>query len=185
MKKTICLFVMTFLAITLYAQVEVYTRINTDRTIEPDLNIYGTKKISSKMKFTYFALLEENWSEGLLGCEYSPTSWISLGLSTGIEHNPTIYRFAGSLWIGKGKMSLLSLCEKGDGSDNYWYKTVAGYKHSDMWTIGAVAWRYHGVGPIVKYTPKKSDLTLWVMPAYDTESRTKRAIVGLSLKIQD
>ena len=46
-----------------------------------------------------------------------------------------------------------------------------------------MAWRFHGIGPVIKYTPKESDLTIWVMPAYDLEVNAKRIILGLSVKI--
>jgi len=57
------------------------------------------------------------------------------------------------------------------------------YKLSDTFTAGAVSWRFHGLEPILKFTPKKSDLTFWFLPAYDIESNSKRFITGLSVKI--
>lgn len=104
-------------------------------------------------------------------------------MGAGIEQNDALYRLAGNVWIGKGKTSLLILTEKGDGKDNYWYKTVLSYKASEQFTVGALAWRFHGVGPTVRYTPKKSYLTIWCMPAYDFEVNLKRIMLGLSIKI--
>jgi len=143
--------------------------------------IFAKKKISEKFDLTYFSLVGQKWSEALIGFSYSPKKWLSIGLSTGIEHNPAVYRLGGSIWIGKGKTSLLMLGEKGDGKDNYFYKTILSYKASEKFTVGAIAWRFHGLGPVVKYT--KDDLTLWFMPAYDLEFNVQRLILGLSIKI--
>lgn len=184
MKKLIIV-ILCFCATASYAQLQMYGRyaINGNGKIEPDINLFGTKKLSEKVKLTYFALIEEKWSEALIGISYSPAEWMSLGLSSGVEHNPAIYRFGGSIWLGRQKTSLLMLGEKGDGKGNYWYKTVLSYEFTDQFTFGAVAWRFHGVGPIVQYSPKKSDLAIWYMPAYDPEFKTKKMMLGLSIKI--
>jgi len=166
-----------------YAQVEVYGRYTINGTVEPDINIYGTKKISEKFDFTYFALVEKGWATLYLGISYSPEKWISVGLSAGIEQNPALYRIAGSVWLGKEKNSLLLLWEKGDGANNYWYRITASHKFSEEFSLSARAWRFHGVGPIVEYTLEKSDLTFWLLPAYDLEFKAKRLIVGLAVKI--
>ena len=165
------------------AQLEVYTRYTLNGNAEPDINLYGEKKISEKVNMTYFALVEEKWSEALIGLSYSPVKCMSLGLSTGIEHNPAIYRFAGSIWVGKGKNSLLILGEKGKGSDNYWYKSFLSRKLSESLTAGIMAWRFHGIGPKCIFTPKKSDLSFWFLPTYDPEYKVKRLIFGVDVKI--
>jgi len=128
-------------------------------------------------------LVEEKWAEALVGATYSPTEWLSLGLSAGVEVKSSIYRIAGSAWAGKGKTSLLFLWEKGDGVDNYWYKTILSYKISGEFDVNATAWRFHGVGPSIRYTPKKKAVTIWLMPAYDIEFKAKRIMLGVSVKI--
>ncbi len=47
------------------AQLEVYGRYTKNGKVEPDVNIFGVKKISEKINLTYFALVEEKWSEAL------------------------------------------------------------------------------------------------------------------------
>lgn len=183
MKKLVIISIACLYALTSYAQVEMYGRYTVNSKIEPNFNLYGKKKISEKVNLTYFTLVEQKWSEALIGLSYSPANWVSAGLSTGIEHNPAIMRFGGSIWLGKGKTSLLMLGEKGDGKNNYWYKTVLFYKASEQITFCATAWRFHGIGPVVRYTPKKSDLTIWFMPAYDPEFKAKKMMLGLSVKI--
>jgi len=179
----VTLVVIILSSLNLSAQVEIYGRYTIGGTVEPDINVFGTKKISEKFNLTYFALIEEKWSEALIGVSYSPTKWLELGLSTGVEHNPAIIRFGGSIWVGKGKTSLLMLGEKGYGKDNYWYKINLSRNLSEIFSVGAMAWRFHGLGPIVKYTPQKSDLTFWILPTYDPEFKAKRLIIGLAVKI--
>lgn len=115
----ISLFFVIVISSNLSAQLESYARYTIGGTIEPNINFLGTKKIVPNLNLTYYFLVESQWSEALIGVAYSPVSWLELGLSTGIEYNPAIYRFAGSVWIVKGKTSLLMLGEKGNGKDNY------------------------------------------------------------------
>ena len=183
MKNLIITLAFIIVSISAFSQIEVYGRYTTGGNIEPNINIFGTKKISERFNLTYFALVEETWSEALVGFDYSAKKWLSLGLSAGVEHNPAILRLAGSIWVGKGKTSLLILGEQGHGKDNYWYKINLSRSLSETISLGAMAWRFHGLGPIIKYTPKKSDLSFWVLPTYDSEFKAKRLIVGVSIKM--
>ncbi len=185
MKKVVIITAVCLYTLTSYAQLEMYGRYTINGKMEPAVDLHGETKISEKVHLTYFALVEEKWQEALIGVSYSPIKWINLGLSTGtgIEQNHAIIRFGGNIKLSKGKTSLLMLGEKGAGKDNYLYKTVLSYKASEQFTVCAVAWRFHGIGPVVKYTPKKSDWAISFMPAYDPEFKEKRMILGLSLKI--
>lgn len=165
---------------TLFAQIEAYGRL-VDGKVEPDINIFGTKVISEKVNLTYFALVEETWSECLVGVSYSPNENISVGISTGIEHKSSLYRFGGSIWVGNDKASLLILLEKGDGRDNTWYKTVGQCRISKNITLGISAWRFHGVGPLLKVDVNK-DIKLWLNPAYDTEKNKVKTMAGIDIK---
>ncbi|MEI6574698.1 MAG: hypothetical protein WCO63_00805 [Bacteroidota bacterium] len=183
MKKVAIIIVVCFCSLVSYAQLEMYGRYIIDGKVEPSFNIYGEKKISSTVNLTYFVVVEEKWSEALIGLSYAPVKWMILGLSTGIENNPSLYRFGASLWLGKNKTSFVLLGEKGDGKDNYWYKICLAYKASEQFTFSAMAWRYQGIGPLISYMPKKSDLTIWFMPAYDPEIEAKMMMLGINVKI--
>jgi len=183
MKK--CLVVLVFLVLSceLSAQIQAYSRYTVNAQVEPDINIFGTKKISETFKLTYFALVEESWSEALIGLSYAPTPYLELGCGAGIEHNPAIYRLTASLWLGSGDVSFLIIGEKGDGPDNYWYKTVLEYSASESFTLGIMAWRFHGLGPLAKLKIKALDSQLWVNPTYDLEFKVSRIITGIDIKI--
>jgi hypothetical protein len=110
---------------------------------------------------------------------------MKIGLSSGIENNaisPVGYRFGSSLWLEKGKNSLFSVFEKGDGSKNFFYKTTYKYKISNRIHLGLVAWRYHGLGPLVFYNIEKIDSTLWITPLYDFEFEVARIVVGTTIR---
>ena len=184
MKKIVVSIVVILFALTSQAQVTAYGRYTEGKSsVDADINIYGEKKISKKINFTYFSLVEKSWAEGLLGVSYSPKDWISVGFSVGIEQNPALYRFSNSIWIGKGKNSLLVLTEKGEGKENYWYKVNACHKFSEKFSLSAMAWRFHGVGPMFKYTFPKWETSLFILPAYDFEPKAYRLIAGIAVKI--
>lgn len=186
MKKVIVLLIVIFCGFKSYSQLEVYGRYTEGGKVDPDINLYGEKKLfsdSSKFSLTYFALVEQTWAEGLVGISYSPKDWVSFGFMVGIEQNPALYRFLGSVWLGKGKKSFLALYEKGNGTDNYWYKITASYKFTKVFTLGARAWRYNGVGPVGTFEIKKLSSSVWVMPMYDFEAQKKRISLGVSIKL--
>ncbi|MFZ4500534.1 MAG: hypothetical protein ACOYMZ_03540 [Minisyncoccia bacterium] len=183
MKYIIVLSIVTIFSFKAFSQLGVYGRYTKSGKVEMDFNFYGTKKISKKVSLTIFTLVEQTWSEALVGISYSPKDWISFGASTGIEQNPALYRFGAFVWLGKGKTSFLSLWEKGDGTDNYWYNSTLSYKTSEKFSLGLRAWRYHGVGPVATNTVKKLDTKVWLMPAYDFESNKQRVMLGISVKL--
>lgn len=182
MKKIIALLLIS-LPLLATAQLEVYGRYTVGESIAPDINFFGTKKISDKVNLTAFFLVEEKFSEALIGVSYSPSKYFSIGVSSGIENSPKLLRFGSNVWVGKNNTSLLILGEKGNGKDNYWYKANLFQKLSDKFTIGATAWRFHGVGPNARFTIKKLASTLWVMPAYDFEVDKTKVMLGLSIKM--
>lgn len=186
MKKLTYLLAVVFLVLfsvtNCNSQIQVFGKLS-DGKIAPDLNIFGTIPVSEKLNLTSFALFEENWSELLVGVSYSPTDYLSIGVGGGIESASTLYRFCGSIWLGKGNASLLILGEKGDGRDNYWYKSTFDYKLSENFSVGMIAWRFTGVGPVANLRIKKLDSKLWLFPAYDFESKKPSLTLGIDIKM--
>jgi hypothetical protein len=168
-----------------FSQLETYGRFNEDGTVEPDINYFVASKISEKTEVTFYSQNESGWSEALIGLNHYVKPWFSIGISGGLEHNPAIYRLGASIWMGSDsvKTSFTLMGEKGDGNDNYWYKAIVAHKTSGRINLGAIAWRYHGIGPFLEYKFKKSKFSTWVMPAYDAEYEMKRVIVGIKYKI--
>lgn len=179
MKKLI-FSIFLLVSVSSFAQVSIFTKYSEGK-LSPCATIFGTKPISEKMNFTYFALISESWAETQLGASYSPFNWISVGLSCGFEQNPALFRVGGSIWLGQGKTSFLTLLEKGDGPKNYWYKSTISYKATDKLNLAIRAWRFNGIGPVLEY--KAKDLKIWIMPAYDFEKENSNLLIGLDIKL--
>ena len=186
MKKLNLLIVLFAITASSFAQMKIWARYTPENSdILPTVTYFGKKKISDKFHLTIYALVNKNFSEALVGVAYSPKKWVKIGLSSGIENNSVSaagYRFGSSLWLGKNKNSLFSIFEKGDGKDNYFYKTTYKYTFSDKLHLGLVAWRYHGIGPLATYNIKKIDSSLWVTPLYDFEFEVARIVLGTTIK---
>jgi len=180
MKKSIIFILLLVASVSSFAQVSVFTKYSEGK-LAPCATIFGIKPINEKISFTYFALVSEKWAETMLGVAYSPTNWAQIGLNCGFEQNPALFRVGGSIWLGKGKTSFLTLLEKGDRSDNYWYKSTLAYKCTNSLSLGVRAWRFNGVGPVVEY--KVKDFKFWIMPAYEFEKNNSNLVVGIDIKI--
>lgn len=165
------------------AQLEVYARYTARGTVEPNINYFGSKKITEKISLTFFGLVEQKWGQALIGATYSLTKSFSIGASTGIEHGTHSPRYAASIWTGNGKTSLFIWGEQGKGKDNYLYKVNLFHKYSQLFTAGFTAWRFHGLGPNFRFYFPKLSSTIWSMPAYDFESNNSRLMVGVSVKM--
>lgn len=188
MKKIVALLValLGFATIS-FSQVQIFGKYTPGGSVEPDINIFGyAGKIneSGTLKLTYFALVEKAWAEALVGISYSPTKWCELGLQAGIESAPSIYRFCGSVFLAlSSKTTFFTCVEKGDGRNNWWYKSTLSYCPKEKFSFGLMSWRYNGTGIFLKHTFMKDKFGLWVNPAYDLEFKTERFTVGLDIKI--
>jgi len=182
MKKILILLLITlpFLA---HAQLETYGRYTAGGPVEPNINYFGSKKITEKISLTFFGLVEQKWGEALIGAAYAPSSSFGIGASMGIEHGTNSPRFGASIWTGKGKTSLSILCELGSGKDNYLYKANLFHKYTNWFTLGITAWRFHGEGPNFRFAFPKLSSTIWLMPAYDLESNKSRLMTGITVNM--
>lgn len=178
------IFIFTGLSVS-SQQLMMYGRTNFNGKVIPDINYYGTKELPKGFGISYFLLVEPGFAEAYAGPTYSPADWIQIGVSAGIEQTKPYFRGAGSLWLGYKKTSVLFLWEKGFGKGNFWYKGTLSYQATPLVNIGLCAWRFHGFGPIFTYEIPKSDVKLWVMPAYDFENSdyhtNTRMVFGVNL----
>lgn len=184
MKKVLFFAMILFAISTATAQVEIYNRISADKEPEYDINVFGYKNIdtASQFKLFYFALVEKTWAECYSGFSYTPLPYLEVCFGLGIEQNAALYRLGGSLCLFNNNFSFLAAGEKGDGSDNYWYKLKLLYSLFDnKLQVGAMSWRYHGAGPVIQFNYK--DVVIWVNPVRDLEFDIDRLVVGLDLKI--
>ncbi len=188
MKKIFVLLNFIFIATTAFSQfstLEIYSRNTVGGQSVPDANIFGELASKSKFAPTYFFLAEPGFAEALFGFNYYITDHVSVGLSTGFETSSTVYRFGASFWAETGAWTFLVLGEKGDGKDNYWYKADILQEMSERITFGFVAWRYHGIGPVLKYHFNVGEYSskVWVIPARDIEFEEYRIMVGIDIDL--
>jgi len=179
--KRILVFLLISVPFLAQAQLEIYGRYTAGNSVEPNINYFASKKITGKISLTFFGLIEQKWSEALIGATYSPSSSFSIGASSGIEHGTNSPRFGASIWTGTGKTSFSILGELGSGKDNYLYKANLFHKYSGQFTLGATAWRFHGIGPNFRFTIPKVSSTIWLMPAYDFEANKSKVMMGVSI----
>ncbi|MBF4515674.1 hypothetical protein IRZ71_04945 [Flavobacterium sp. ANB] len=165
------------------AQLETYGRYTNGGSIELNINYFTSKKITNKLALTFFGLVEQKWSEALIGVSYSPSKLFNFGASAGIEHGTKSPRYSISMRTGKEKTTFAMLWELGDGKDNYLYKANLFHQYSDVFTFGFTASRFHGVGPNFRFSIPKLSSTIWTMPAYDFEAHQSKLMIGLVLKM--
>lgn len=180
-KKYFAIITMTIFPIVAQAQLEQYSKFNSDGSVEPIIDYFGSKKINDQFALTFFGLTREKWGQALIGLSYSPIERVIFSVSAGIEHGHNTPRYSSSLWLKNGSTSFLALIEVGGGEDNYLYKVNVFYEFSEKISLGIMDWRYHGLGPNFRYTITKLKTTLWIMPAYDHEEKTSRCMLGISV----
>ena len=191
MKRTVITFSSIFLAIIAWptltsAQIQIFGKYTQNAQVAPDINVFGYgQKIDSagKLKIAYFALVEKSWAEGLAGVIYSPLKCLELGVYSGIETNPALWRLASSIWLGTGKFSFFAWGEKGSGADNWWYKGVISYTVSKNFSAGLMSWRYNSTGIFLKFNDQKHKIKPWINLGRDLEFKVNRLTLGLDLKI--
>ncbi|ASK29327.1 hypothetical protein CEY12_04080 [Chryseobacterium sp. T16E-39] len=174
---------MTGIPTLTHAQLELYTKFNQDGSLNPVINYNGSKKINDQFALTFFGLIREQWSQALIGISYSPTHSVSFSASAGIEHGQSSPRYSASIWLRNNKTSFLILGELGSGHENYLYKINMFHEFSEKFSLGIMDWRYHGLGPNIRYTIPKLQSTIWLMPAYDHEQKIFRNMLGISVRM--
>lgn len=182
MKKLVVFLLAVIMAAPLFSQVSLYGKL-TAEGFTPGATFFASKKIAPNLNLTAFSLITKGWGEAMFGAAYNFSPNLQAGLNCGFEqlNGTTSFRTGGSFWTGKGKISFTFLGEKGDGQNNYWYKTTLSRKMSDQLSLGVRAWRFNGIGPLFEYT-YKSYPKVWFFPAYNPENKKLCALVGIDVK---
>lgn len=181
--KIIAFFFVLGIPVLAQAQLDLYGKFNQDGSVNPVIDYNGSKRINDKFSLTFFGLIREQWSQALIGVTYSPNHSVSFSASAGIEHGQRSPRYSASVWLKKNKTTFLILGELGSGHENYLYKVNVFHEFSAKISLGVMDWRYHGLGPNLRYTIPKLQSTIWVMPAYDHEQKIFRSIMGISVQM--
>lgn len=154
-----------------------FTQITWEQTIKNGFSIAP-----------YFATTT-GWNEGFMYFNFNVGSFY-FGIGPGIEQLET-WSFRVSPWIKFtpqiGGDSTKSLCiftlwEIGQGVNNYWYTASFTYETSKI-SVGAMARRQYGVGPLFGYKVKVASLNvkLSTAPLYDFEEYLFKPTVILTI----
>lgn len=188
MKKTLVILSVLFvcnnilLAQADFSRVEVYSTYSENK-IFPCVDISATNQLFNHFKLAYSADFFQDYRHTIyhvaLGFAYSPQDWILLGLKAGLKEGPNRTFISGQLWLGNEKLSMFTLVNKGLKSNDYFYRTALSYNVSSKISLGISAWRFHGVGPMIRYEPKKFKLAVFAFPAYDLDDKVAKITLGL------
>lgn len=197
MKKVLFFLLVLSLSLPTWAQKEMSTVDFAleygDKTLAPSINMFTHVDLLKYFSITALVSLDDPLAEAYLGLSVKPFEWLVLGAGRGLEFceiNPLAPanqefsgRYLGNLWFGTEKFSFLGLFGQGVGKDNYLYKASLIYNISEEWSAGLVAWRFHGLGIKGQYKFIDLPLTAFVFPAYDLDSKSFKASIGISLDI--
>ncbi len=136
--------------------VESYNTVAVAGTT-PQVNVYVHGPIKGKLGWSAWTLTSEGWSEAYAGLTFAPAKWVEVSASLGLESADNPLREGGSVWVGKGSWSLLSIHEY--GGSGYWYRYLGIYQATKTLVVGVNSTRFLGTGP---YAEKKFDkVALW------------------------
>lgn len=136
--------------------VELWNNVSaTDVT--PQVNVYAKGPIKGKLGWTVWTLNSKEWSEGLAGLTFAPAKWVEVSASLGIEADDNPLRTGASIWVGRGRWSLLSIHEH--GGSGYWYRYLGTFQATKTVSVGINSVKFLGTGPYVSKTFGK--VALW------------------------
>lgn len=156
----VAIFVTTLVA-TAQAQqvsgfVESYNTVSEAGNI-PQLNVYVHGPLKGKLGWSLWTLTPEPYSEAYTGLTFAPAKWIEVSGSLGLESANNPLRAGGSVWLGKGRWSLLTIHEQ--GGSGYWYRYLGTFQVTKTVAVGVNSTRFLGTGP---YAEKKlGKVALW------------------------
>ncbi|MEZ2334682.1 hypothetical protein AB6735_03570 [Mucilaginibacter sp. RCC_168] len=181
--KLLLCFSLLNIAAPAHAQLEIYGKFKAKGAFESVIDYNGTKVINDKFSIIYFGLIRKTWGQALISLSYSPTKSTSISAGMGMEHGSNSPRYTASFFTKSDHTTLLVLGELGSGKSNYLYKMNLFHQYTDQFTLGATAWRYHGLGPNFRWLLPQLQTTIWALPAYDLDAKYGRFMLGVSLKI--
>jgi len=142
-------------------------------SILPQFQISLNQKFSPHFGWSVFSTTDRTFSETYASLTCSPRPWITLSAGMGVERGYDHPRYAASLWMGKGKLSLLSVHEQGSG---YFFRHILSYRLNKHFSAGVFAQRGKGVGPYLEY--KADKFKIYTAVVKERGEKTK-AILGM------
>lgn len=130
--------------------VESYNTVSGAETT-PQFNVYVHGPLKGKLGWSLWTLTSKPYSEAYAGLTFAPAKWIEVSsASLGLESADNPLREGASVWLGKGRLSLLSIQEY--GGSGYWYRYLGTFQVTKTVAVGVNSTRFLGTGP---YAEKK------------------------------
>lgn len=137
---------------------------------------YVRGPIEGKLGWSAFGTTSEQYSQAYGGLTYAPSASMELSLSAGVETADDPLRYAGSLWIGKGRASLLYIYE--NGGSGPWEALLGTYAVSEKLKIGILSRSYVGTGPYAEVKVGK----FLIYTSYLSRDSENQILTGLRVK---
>ncbi len=188
MKKLFVIVIISLMAVPAFSQFVMFEqdfRFPIEQKTLPFTQITWEQEIKGGFSIAPYFATTTGWNEGFVYFNYNIGS-LYFGIGPGIEQlDKWSFRF--SPWlkfapqIGSDStktLEIFSLWEFGTGVGNYWYTTSFTYESSKI-SVGAMARRSYGVGPIIGYKVKTGawNLKFTGAPLYDFEDNTFKPTV--------
>jgi hypothetical protein len=196
MKRIIVVIVISLMAIPAFSQFVLFeqdfrfpTSEATGQKVIPFSQITWEQEIKKGFSIAPYFATTSNWNEGFMYLNFNAGDFY-FGIGPGIEQLDK-WSFRVSPWVKFtpqiGSDSTKSLClftlwEIGQGPNNYWYTGSFTYETSKI-SVGAMARRTYGVGPLFGYKLKAGNLNLKLSgaPLYDFEDKIFKPTVILTV----
>lgn len=194
MKKIIVIIVISLMTVPAFSQFMMFeqdVRIPTsiDQKFIPFTQIQGDAPLGNGFSMGPYFGTTYDWVECLWFVNYTHGP-ISFGLGLGGEQTTDIswrispwVKFAPTLKSDTTKsIAIFSLWEFGSGKDNYWYTNSLTYETSNI-SVGAMARRFYGIGPLFGWKFKASmwNIKLSGAPLYDFEENVLKPTFILTI----
>ena len=172
MTRSLIVFVVLVLTVPMVSYSQVSGFVESKNTVKrgvvtPSINIVASGKLRGSVGWSLYSLTSEKYSEAYAGPTWSPLSWLELGGSVGLENSPKPFRYASSVWVGKGRYSILTIHESSRaGGSGYWQMTRATVSIFEGSKIGFYSQRFVGNGPYLEKTLGRR-LTAWASSPID------------------
>ncbi len=142
---------------TITGSVELLGIVRSEGANTPQIDVYVAGPIKGKIGWSAFTLTTDGFAEAYAGPTFSPTNWLSVSASLGLENNDQPIRQGYTLWAGKGGSFFFSIQE--DGGSGRWQKNLLSVRTTSWLSLGVLHQSYVGFGPYVQTQIGK--LSLW------------------------
>lgn len=129
----------------------------TGTDVTPQMDAYVHGPLKGRFGWSLYTQTSRPWGQTYAGLTFAPAKWVELSGSAGLERDDSPFRYAGSVWLGMGRWSLLSIGE--DGGSGHWHKNLGVFQATKTVGVGVLNQAFFGTGPYAEVKIRK--VTLW------------------------